>query len=103
LAVSYFGLLEVDKMQHAMSDSGKLILKLLIVLVIFPSIAYLASILSGFVLIWPLMLLPKSSQALGFTVFKVATTAIGIVGGFLLSWRVWPRTAVGPGHLSAED
>jgi len=81
-----------------MSDSGKLILKFLIVLVIFPSIAYLAAGLSGFVLAWPMMLLSKSSQEIGFTVFKVATTAIGLLGGFLFSWKVWPKETVEATH-----
>jgi len=86
-----------------MSYSGKLILKFLVVLVIFPSMAYLAAILSGLVLSWPLTLLPKSSQAIGFTVFKVVTTVIGFLGGFAVSWRVWPRDAAGLGDLPAIE
>jgi hypothetical protein len=38
-----------------------------------------------------MMLLSKSSQEIGFTVFKMATTAIGLLGGFLFSWKVWPK------------
>lgn len=85
-----------------MSDSGKLILKFMIVFVIFPTIAYLAAILSGFVLIWPVALLPKSSQETGFAVLEVVTTAISLLGGFLFSWRIWPRETIETTHGPSE-
>jgi hypothetical protein len=78
-----------------MSYPGKLILKFLVVLVIFPSMAYLAAILSGLVLSWPLALLPKSSQAIGFTVFKVVTTVIGFLGALPSRGEFGPEMPLG--------
>ena len=84
-----------------MSDAGKLILKFIIVLVIFPTMAHLTTILSGFVLMFPALLLPKGLQEIWFPVVKVATIVIGLLGGFLFSRRIWPREAAESGDLSA--
>jgi hypothetical protein len=74
-----------------MPDSGKLAIKVLIVLFVFPTFSWLIQFLVAFVLSWPMLLLPKSAQDNGLTVLNVVSTVLGFLGGFLISRMIWPR------------
>ncbi|HEX3131584.1 MAG TPA: hypothetical protein VH394_29880 [Thermoanaerobaculia bacterium] len=76
-----------------MSDSGsdKLLIKVMIVVFVFPTLAWLTQFLAGLVLAGLMLLLPRSAQGIGLPVIKVVTTIMGFLGGFLISRMIWPR------------
>jgi membrane associated rhomboid family serine protease len=73
------------------SDSDKLPIKVLIVIFVFPTFAWLTQFLAGFVLAGLMLLLPRSAQDMGLPVIKWVTTIMGFLGGFLISRMIWPR------------
>lgn len=66
-------------------------IKLAIVLVVFPTFCYLTSIVAGLALM--VILLPFPDDVLhGLEgLARVAATVLGVVGGILISRKIWPK------------
>ncbi len=74
-----------------MPTSQQLPVKFAIVLIVFPTIAYVTTLVTGLALMLPMLLLPSSLFIPALPILKIVTNACGLAGGLLVSWKIWPR------------
>ncbi len=72
------------------SPSDHLLTKIMIVIFVFPMLAWVISALAGLVLSLPAFLLPKSGAFQYLEVVMWVAEGVGLVGAFLISRRIWP-------------
>lgn len=73
-----------------MTPNGQLLIKIMIVIFVFPTLAWVISALVGLVLSLPAFLLPESGVYQYLKVIMWVSQVVGVVGAFLISRRIWP-------------